>query len=66
MHEYFPKHSRMGTARKKKKETEEEGNKREVSMERSKESMKEKVSPDGLTIAGAYRPPESLRRETIT
>ena len=36
MHECFPKHSRMGTARMKKdKETDEEGKKRGVNMERS-------------------------------
>ena len=37
MHEYFPKHSRMGTAiMKYDNETEEEGKKRGVSMERCK------------------------------
>ena len=37
MQECFPKHSRMGTARTKKdKETDEDGKKRGVSMERSK------------------------------
>ena len=36
MHECFPKHSRMGTARMKgDKETEEEGKQRGLSMERS-------------------------------
>ena len=36
MHECFPKHSRMGTARMKKdKETDEEGKKRGVNTERS-------------------------------
>ena len=41
MHECFPKHSCMGTAR-------EEGKKRGVSMERSKAGTK-KRSPDGLS-----------------
>ena len=37
MHECFPKHARMGTARMKSdKETREEGNKKGVSMEGSK------------------------------
>ena len=45
MHECFPKHTRVGTARMKKdKETDEEGEKRDVSMERSKASRKEKRS----------------------
>ena len=43
MQECFPKHSRMGTARmKQEKVTEQEGKKREVSMERSKEAQKKK------------------------
>ena len=43
MHECFPKHSRMGTAiMKYDKETNEEGKKRGVSVERSKASTKEK------------------------
>ena len=43
----FPKHSRMGTARTKEdKETEEEGQMRGVSLEKSKASSKIK-SPDG-------------------
>ena len=49
MHECFPKHSRMGTARTKlDKETDEEGKKRGVSMERSKAGTK-KRSPYGLS-----------------
>ena len=45
MHECFPKHTRVGTARMKKdKETDEEGKKRDASMERSKASRKEKRS----------------------
>ena len=49
MQECFPKHSRMVSAwMKKDKETEEEGKKRGVSMERSKAGTKEKRSPDGL------------------
>ena len=48
MHECSPKHSRMGTARTKEdKETDENGKKRAVSMERSKVGT-EKRSPDGL------------------
>ena len=40
--EYFPEHSRMGTARMKyDKETEEKGKKRGVSMERSKVGTKD-------------------------
>ena len=58
MQECFPKHSCKGTARMKQdKETEGECKKQGVSIERS--SMKishEKKSPDGLTIAQAYRP----------
>ena len=42
MHECFPKHSRMGTARMKwDKKPDEEGKKRGVSMERSKAGTKE-------------------------
>ena len=48
VHECFPKHSRMGTARRKyDKETDEDGKKRGLSMERSK-AGKNKRSPDGL------------------
>ena len=44
MHECFPKHLRMGTARMKKdKETDEEGKKRGVSMEKSKAGTKKDV-----------------------
>ena len=54
--ECFPKRSRMGTARlKQDEESEEEGYKREVSIERSK-AVTKKISPNGLTIARAYRP----------
>ena len=43
MHECFPKHSRMGTARMKQdKETDEDDKKRGVSMERSKAGTKER------------------------
>ena len=49
MHECFPKHSRMVTARMNlDKETDEEGKKRGVNMERSKAGTKEKRSPDGV------------------
>ena len=49
MQECSPKHSRMGTARTKKdKETDEEGKKRGVSMERSKAGTN-KRSPVGLS-----------------
>ena len=49
MHECFPKHSRMGTARTKyDEETDEEGKKRGVSIERGKTGTK-KRSPDGLS-----------------
>ena len=45
MHECFPKHSRMGTERTKyDKETDEEGKKRGVSIERRKARMKQKKS----------------------
>ena len=44
MHESFPKYSRMGTARMKyDKETEVEGKKKGVSMEKSKAGTKKKV-----------------------
>ena len=47
IHEWSPKHSRMETARKKQdKETDEEGKKRGVSMERRKAGTKENISPD--------------------
>ena len=50
MHKCFPKHSCMGTARMKQdKETDEDGKKRGVSMERSK-AGKIKISPDGLSL----------------
>ena len=50
MHECFPKHSRMKTARiKKYKETDEVGKKRHVRMERSKAGTKES-SPDCLSL----------------
>ena len=43
MHEYFPKHSRMGTARMQyDKETNEDGKKRGVSIERSKAGTKKR------------------------
>ena len=43
-HECFPTHSRMGTARMKQdKETDEEGKKRGVSVERSKAGTKDEV-----------------------
>ena len=49
MHKCFPKHSRMGTARTKlDKETDEDGKKRGLSMERSKAGTN-KRSPDGLS-----------------
>ena len=49
MHECFPEHSGMGTARTKlDKETEEKGKKRVVSIERIKAGTKLKRSPDGL------------------
>ena len=54
MHEYFPKHLRMGTARMKQdKETEEEGKMRRMNTESTAGTKK---SPDGLTVAWAYRP----------
>ena len=40
MHEYFPKHLRMGTARMKLDREREEDKKRRVSMERSKAGTK--------------------------
>ena len=49
VHACFPKHSRMGTARMNEdKETDEEGKKRCLSMERSKGGTKEKKIPGGL------------------
>ena len=48
MQECFHKHWRMGTARMKQhKETDEEGKKRGVSIERSKPGTKEKIRSDG-------------------
>ena len=50
MHECFSKHFRMGTARMKKdKETNEEGKKRDVSVERSKVDTKKKKSRQPIT-----------------
>ena len=46
MHECFPEHSRMGTARMKQdKVTDEEGKKRDVSMEIYKEGTKKSGRP---------------------
>ena len=54
MHECFPKHSRMGTARMKKdKETDEEGKNRGVSTERSKAGTKKKV-PTAYHITSCF------------
>ena len=51
MHECFPKHSRMGTARMKlNKETDEEGKKRGASMERTKADMKNNEVQTDKTI----------------
>ena len=47
-HECFPKHSRMGTARTKQDKETDDGNKRGVSMERSKAGTN-KRSSDGLS-----------------
>ena len=50
MHECFPKHLRMGTARLKYDNgTDEDDKMRGVSMEKSKASTKER-SPDGLSL----------------
>ena len=50
MHQYFPKHWRMGTARMKEdNETDEDGKKRGVSMEKVKGGTKE-ISPDSLSL----------------
>ena len=58
MQKCFSKHSRVRTARMKyDKETDEEGKKKGVSVERHKAGTKEKSS-DGPTIARAYRPCE--------
>ena len=54
MHERFPKHSSMGTARPEtrivvvRQVPDEEGKKRDAIMERSKAATKEKRSPEGL------------------
>ena len=49
VHECFPKHSRMGTARMKEdNETDEDTQKRGVSMEKSTEGTNER-NPDGLS-----------------
>ena len=50
MHEYFPKHLRMGTARMKyNKETDEGGKKSGVSMEKSKAGTEKKMSRRPIT-----------------
>ena len=54
MYEYFPKHSRMGTARTKWNKETEEGKKRGVSMEKSKAATIE-ISPDGLSLLNQNR-----------
>ena len=48
IHECIPKHSRIGREIIKEDKVIEEGTKRDVSMERSKEGTKEKKNPDGL------------------
>ena len=49
MHECFPKHSHMGTARMKlDNETDEDGQKRGVSMEKSTAGTNKRI-PDGLS-----------------
>ena len=49
MHECLPNHSYMGTARMKYNETDQDGKKRGMNMERSK-ADKKKRSPDGLSL----------------
>ena len=56
VHEYFPKHSGMGTVRIEKFEETEEGKTRGVSMKRSNVGLK-KISPNGLSIAPSPYPP---------
>ena len=52
VHKCFPKYSRLGTARMKyNTETDKEGEKRGVSMKRSKAGTKEKISTDGLNYS---------------
>ena len=63
MQECFPKHLRTGTARMK-QDREREEDKRCVSMERSKAGTK-KMKSQRPNIAQAYRPPGSLRPETV-
>ena len=58
MHECFPIHSRMETARMKKYKVTEEGKKREVSMERSKAGVKKKKSR-WPNYGRAYHPPRT-------
>ena len=56
MHECFPKHSSMGTPGiKEDKETDEEGKKRDMSMERITAGAKGKGSPDGLNYSNQYK-----------
>ena len=50
MHECFPKHLRMGTARMKEDKETEEGTKIGVSVERSTAGSKNKRSPDCLSL----------------
>ena len=56
MHECFPKHLRMGTARMKLDEEREEHKKRCVSLERSKADTK-KLSPKGLNYSSVLSSP---------
>ena len=51
----FP-YTRIRTARMKLDKEAEEGKKKGVRMERSEAYIKEKRSPDGLTITRTYRP----------
>ena len=64
MHECFPKHSSMGTARMKlDKETDKEGKMRGVSIEKSKSDTKKKSRRPNYS--SAYHPPGSLRPEAV-
>ena len=65
IHECFPEHSRIGTASKYDTDTEEQGKKRRVNLERSRATTK-KINLGGLTVARAYTiPAMSLLTEVV-
>ena len=66
MYECFPKHWPMGTARMKENDTDEDGKKRGVSMEKVKRARKMKSQrPKALNYSSGLSSPGSLRFETV-